>query len=265
MDIRNKNKDLERIRNFRLMDDDFMVVIFDGDVQTTGYVVNTVLEKSDIEIIQVTVQSEQKNLSGRSIILDVLAQDSVGKYYNIEIQRSDRGAGRHRARYHASILDSKLLSAGDRTFLLPETYVIFITENDVLKKGYSLYHIERIIQEDGEPFEDGEHIIYVNGAYEGNDPIGRLMNDFRVKDPNEMFSDVLKRKSKFFKETEEGQATMCRMMEEMRRESEANATIRVLATLVEQKKISLSDAAQTSQMTEAEFLTRVEQQRQESL
>lgn len=134
MNIRNKNKDLERIKNFRLMDDDFMVVIFDGDVQTTGYVVNTVLEKSDIEIIQVTVQSEQKNLSGRSIILDVLAQDSIGKYYNNEIQRSDRGAGRHRARYHASILDSKLLSAGDRTFLLPETYVIFIAENDVLKK-----------------------------------------------------------------------------------------------------------------------------------
>lgn len=265
MDMINKSKDLERIKNFRLMDDDFMVVVFDGDVQTTGYVVNTVLEKSDIEIIQVTVQSEQKNLSGRSIILDVLAQDSIGKYYNIEIQRSDRGAGRQRARYHASILDSKLLPAGERRFVLPETYVIFITENDVLKKGYPLYHIERVIQENGELFDDGEHIIYVNGAYEGNDPIGRLMNDFRVNDPDEMFSEVLKRKSKFFKETEEGQATMCRMMEEMRKESEANATVKVLATLVEQKKISLFDAAQTSQMTEAEFLAKVEQQRQESI
>ena len=45
---------------------------------------------------------------------------------------------------------------------LTETYVIFITENDVLKSGLPIYHIDRIVQETGEPFGDEAHIIYVN-------------------------------------------------------------------------------------------------------
>lgn len=47
---------------------------------------------------------------------------------------------------------------------LPETYVIFITEKDVLKAGFPVYHIERWIEETKELFNDDEHILYVNGA-----------------------------------------------------------------------------------------------------
>ena len=39
--------------------------------------------------------------------------------------------------------------------------MIFITENDVLKSGLPIYHIDRIVQETGEPFGDEAHIIYV--------------------------------------------------------------------------------------------------------
>ena len=34
-----------------------------------------------------------KNLQGRSVRLDILAVDTNNRTYNIEIQRSDRGAG----------------------------------------------------------------------------------------------------------------------------------------------------------------------------
>ena len=51
-----------------------------------------------------------------------------GKRYNIEIQRADRGAGAKRARYYSSLLDANLLDAGAKYEKLPETYVIFITE-----------------------------------------------------------------------------------------------------------------------------------------
>ena len=50
---------------------------------------------------------------------------------------------------------------------LPETFVIFITEHDVLKDGEKIYHIDRIIRETNKPFGDGTHIIYVNGSYKG--------------------------------------------------------------------------------------------------
>ena len=39
--------------------------------------------------------------------------------------------------------------------------MIFITENDVLKAGLPIYHVDRIIQETGEPFGDEAHIILI--------------------------------------------------------------------------------------------------------
>ncbi len=62
-----------------------------------------------------------------------------------------------------------------------------------MDKGLPLYHVERIIQETKERFEDGSHIIYVNGSYKNeDDPIGKLMHDFRCTSSIDMFYDELK-------------------------------------------------------------------------
>ena len=72
--------------------------------------------------------------------------------YNIEVQRSDRGASEKRARYNSSLLDANLTDAGDDYDALNETYVIFITENDVLKAGLPIYHVDRTVREIGNVF-----------------------------------------------------------------------------------------------------------------
>ena len=60
-----------------------------------------------------------------------------------------------------------------------------------MDKGLPLYHVERIIQETKERFEDGSHIIYVNGSYKNDDdPVGKLMHDFRCT------SSIRKRKER---------------------------------------------------------------------
>lgn len=72
-----------------------------------------------------------------------------------------------------------------------------------MDKGLPLYHVERIIQETKERFEDGSHIIYVNGSYKNDDdPVGKLMHDFRCTSSIDMFYDELKNTVKYFKETE---------------------------------------------------------------
>ena len=115
-----------------------------------------------------------KNLQGRSAILDVHAIDSARKEFDVEIQRSDAGAGAKRARHNSSLLDAHLLKPGDDTEDIPESYVIFITENDVMGKNQAIYHIQRYVEtsEGKELFGDGSHIMYVNGKYRGNDEIG---------------------------------------------------------------------------------------------
>ena len=76
------------------------------------------------------LQNSLKNLRGRSVRLDIIAYDKQGKIYNIEVQRKDAGALPKRARYNSSMMDANITRPGEGLENLPETYVIFITEND---------------------------------------------------------------------------------------------------------------------------------------
>ena len=147
--------------------------------------------------------------------MDIYAKDTAGKRYNIEVQREDKGAGAKRARYNSSILDVNSLLAGEEWGCLPETYVIFITENDVLGGNEAIYHVERVIKETGNDFFDGAHILYVNGAYRDDSPIGKLMHDFSCKNPDDMYFKILADKTRYYKEDAKGVAAMCKIMEEL--------------------------------------------------
>lgn len=216
---RQHQEDLQRIRGFRLLDDDFMTKCFDGDPQYIEFVLRIVLEKPDLKVVDVRTQVFVENLLERSVRLDVVATDSEGRVMNVEIQRRDKGAGRRRARYNSSMMDAGLLQKSSDFNELPATYVIFITEHDVVGRGLPLYQIDRCFLDTGEPFGDGSHIIYVNGAYRDESPIGWLMHDFACTDPNEMHYEELASRVRYYKESKEGVLIMCKAMEDMREES----------------------------------------------
>ena len=212
-------EDLQRLRGFRLLDDDFLTKCFEGDTASIELVLQIVLEKPDLKVLDVRTQVFVENLLNRSVRLDILAMDSTGAKLNVEVQRSDKGAGRKRARYNSSMMDANLLKKGEDFDKLPETWVIFITENDVMGKGLPLYPIERCFLGTGERFEDGSHILYVNGAYRGDTPIGKLMHDFSCTDAADMYYGTLADRVRFFKESKEGIEIMCRAMEDMRNQT----------------------------------------------
>lgn len=215
-----KNEDLKRLKKFRLMDDDFMSKVFEQNIEATQLLLNIILQRTDINVVSVNVQREFKTTIGHSVKFDIFAKDASGKPYDIEIQRSDKGASPQRARYNNSVLDTYLLNKGKDYSKLTESYIIFITENDVFKKNLPLYHIERKIIETDELFNDGSHIIFVNGQYTNqNNDIGKLMHDFRCTNANDMYFAQLANKVRYFKETEGGSNAMCKMMEEMRKDA----------------------------------------------
>lgn len=79
--------------------------------------------------------------------------------------------------------------------------------------------MERTIQELSKPFRDEAHIIYVNGQYRGNDPIGSVMHDFFCADPKDMNNEILADEVAKYKDTDKGVNSMCRIMEELTNES----------------------------------------------
>ena len=92
-------QDLERLKALRYMDDDFMTVCLADNFEGVELILRIVLGQEDIKIKSIRTQEPLKNLQGRSAILDVHAIDSTKKEFDVEIQRSDAGAGAKRARY----------------------------------------------------------------------------------------------------------------------------------------------------------------------
>jgi len=76
---RRHREDLQRLRNFRLLDDDFLTKCFDGDPKYIQLVLRIVLEMPDLIVEDVHTQVFVANLLNRSVRLDVLATDSVGR------------------------------------------------------------------------------------------------------------------------------------------------------------------------------------------
>ena len=210
---------LDKIQKLRLMDDDFFNKCMEGSPECVELILHIIMDRTDLKVISAQTQHTIKSLQGRSVRLDVLAVDDSGSPINIEIQREDKGAGSRRARYHSSILDANLLLAGENFEELPETYVIFITERDVLKKGFPLYRVERCVLETNEAFGDGAHIMYVNGENRDETPLGRLMHDFSCTNPEDMNYQTLADRTRYFKSSEEGVGIMCRLLEDMRIEA----------------------------------------------
>ncbi len=246
-------EDLERLKGFRLLDDDFLTKCFEGDTKYIQLVLRIVLEMPDLVVVDVRTQVFVENLLNRSVRLDVLATDSSGRKINVEIQRSDKGAGWKRARYNSSMMDANLLRKGEDFDMLPETYVVFITEHDVIGDGQPLYKIERYISGSGKKFEDGSHILYVNGAYRDETPIGKLMHDFSCTDPANMYYNVLADRVRFFKESKEGVAIMCKAMEDMRNQAALEAALErakgIVYRMLAAGKYSLEEIADMTELS----------------
>ena len=215
MDMEQKKiRYLEKIKQLRLMDDTFFNSCFDGNIPCMEVVLRAVLGNDRLHVTEVITQQSVPNLYGRAVRFDALATDGE-TIYDIEIQRSDEGAIPRRARFNSSMIDSREVSKGTLFPDLPEAYIIFITEHDVWKRGKPLYTVRRTFEDTEEVFNDGTHILYVNGECQSESPLGRLMHDFFCSDPNDMYSDVLAERVRFFKEDEKGVAAMCNVMKEI--------------------------------------------------
>ena len=238
-----RQKDLERLRSLRPIDDDFMRCLFKDNIPLAELVLRIITGKPDLIITDCQTQKDMKRLAGaRSICLDAYGSDTLGKKYDMEVQREDKGANPYRARYHSSVMDVENLDAGQKFTELPETYTIFIVEKDFYGMGKPVYSIERMNLDTGRPFEDGEHILYVNGEYRGDSDIGKLMHDFSCTDADDMNFELMAERTRYLKENPKGVSEMCKVMEDMRKESLTEVALRML----EAGKYALEEIASIS-------------------
>ena len=202
----------EILKDFTIMSDAFMRNVLKKKA-CTEYILQVIMGESELTVKDQVIQHDYKNLQGRSTIMDCVAMDQKNRQMNIEIQQESKDASPQRSRYNSALLDMNTLNPGQSVKELPESYVIFITRNDVLKEGLPIYHIQRKVNDSSRTFGDGSHILYVNSQIQDDTKLGRLMHDLHCKNADEMYSEVLAARVRQLKETPKGVRYMCKEMD----------------------------------------------------
>ena len=214
----NKQRVDKLIDGFRLIDDTFMNVVFQGNLKAVELILSIILAKQGIVVERLEVQKTMINpeTGGKDIAFDIYARDNSGKRYDIEMQRSGGVLVlKKRGRYYSAALDHVMLKEGEDYRDMKDSYVIMFMEEDYLRGNKPVYEIERINLSMNERFDDGNHIIYVNCAYkDSSTEIGRLVHDLLCREASEMYYDELKKSVAYYKHDERGRAEMCKEVEE---------------------------------------------------
>ena len=247
IDVQTEQEINEIVDNLDLFDDDLMTLVFKKNIPATELILSIIFGRK-ITVISVDTQDEMRSpeIGGRDITLDVHAIDTDGTEFDVEVQGSSEGAHVRRTRFHSAVMDSRMLKEGDPFKVLRDSYVIFFYKHDKFGQGLPLYHVDRMVLETGKPFEDGSHIIYVNGKYKGDDEIGKLIEDFHAKTSESMHFKLLADGLHHFKETEEGRDIVCESVRKYaEKQSQKSAEESRINTLVQNVKVLMKNASFT--------------------
>ena len=141
--------------------------------------------------------------------------------------------------------------------------MVFITRTDIFKHGIPVYTINRHFEETNELFDDGSHIVYVNGNYKGDDTVGRLMHDFGCKESKDMYYSELAKGVRHFKE-EGGRKRMCEAVEKYAKDyaeeyakqkaenARLNSLLESIKNLMDSMKWSAEQAMAAMKVSEAD-------------
>lgn len=196
------------VKSLNLIDDTFFAANMEDPV-VCAYVIGKIIGRDDLIIKSCKVQYHISNLTSHSVTLDVLAEDSCGKLYNIEVQKADNDHHPKRIRYYQSSVDSAFLKKGLDYKELPETYFIFISKFDPFGFGDNYYEIERKIKDRDDIVTNGVHEIYLNTAIVNERDITSLLQYFNNSDPDSYEFGPLSDKVRFYKKDMKGETVMC--------------------------------------------------------
>lgn len=130
-------------------------------------VLSLILDDDELELTEVKVEQVVLNESGkRAIRLDAWAMDNRQRQINTEMQNDvTQDDVRKRSGYYQGLLDSPILKSGKETRYkhLPETIIIFITQEDIFEQDSACYTFTEQCEEiEGLHLQDGTTKMFLN-------------------------------------------------------------------------------------------------------
>ena len=203
---------LQGMENLTLLNDTFMMVAL-KDIAACQHVIRILMDDPTIEIVEVRTQYRVSRLVSKDSILDILAEDSKGRIYNLEIQRKKDIDHARRTRLYGAMVDSEHLEKGKDYDQMPEVYVIYISETNLWKTGHTEDSVRKHLDGQKEEYDDGLHILYINAAIDDGTEKAALMRYFKTCDPEDMSQGALSHRVHYLKREEGGINEMCEYSE----------------------------------------------------
>lgn len=212
-----RDRRVTEARKFNLLSNVFMSVALD-DKDACEYVLKILTEIKDLKVKEIRSQYRISKIHSHDAILDILAEDSTGQLYNLEIQRSETIDHARRTRFYGAMIDSEYLEKGKTYGELPDVYIIYISETDLWKAGYTVYPVKKYFENTALNYVDGQYISYVNAEVDDGSETAKLMKYFKTADPNDMTHGELSKRVHYLKCEEGGYEEMCEVSEKIYRE-----------------------------------------------
>lgn len=230
-------------------DNVFFLPLFHNNKEAAELLYNVSLGRDDIVLKGNPVTDYYlKNLFGDSVRFDLHGEHAeLNEQYDAEMENDERGVNPKRTRMYSSMLDSNTRTIRKDYKDLPDHYVIFFPDVDYYGKGKPRYAAERMV--DGDPYEDGSHIVIINGARDSDeDDLSRLVHDLKCAVPEEMYYEPIRKRAIYLKRTKKGRAEMTETLrsflesetEEVRMEAEARG--RAIGNAEGEKRGKISSA-----------------------
>ena len=206
------SRTMEFVQKLRPIDNAFFPVP-GQDPGVMEEILRVILNDDTLTVEKVIAEYTLPNLSGRGVRLDSFCETGDGHRINVEVQKADDDDHIRRCRYNAAGMTWKEAEKGTRFKDLPDVCVVYITEHDFLHGGRTVYHVDKILLENGSIIDDGSSVIYVNTAVNDGSAISDLMRCFMQKTVNDPRFPRLSEKVHQYKNTEKGAAEMCEELE----------------------------------------------------
>ncbi|MBO5092978.1 MAG: Rpn family recombination-promoting nuclease/putative transposase [Lachnospiraceae bacterium] len=245
-------------------------------------VLSIILEEEDLALKEVKAEQVVLNESGRRAIrLDAWAVDYADRQFNTEMQNDTAHDDiRKRARFYQGMIDTPLLKSGKRTRYrnLPSTAIIFITQEDIFKRGLAKYTFSEQCEEiAGLKLGDGTKKLFLNMSSRKGRPelvsLLQYMRNTTLDNPEILVKDrrivELDRIVTEVKQSEEWEAVKMNILEigiekgheeglqEGILKGTQEGTFLALADLVRDGLLSIEEAAKRAQMTTEAFEKRM--------
>lgn len=189
------NKKQKKLLSF--MDIDRMAELFDERPDIMEFVAKIILQNDTLRVESFELCKFHSDSEGRSLSMLLNASDEGFNRFVINIFKCDMEVIPIKARFHLSKLI--LQNCGDDPQKLDSLQIRFISiaDNDIFGASEPLYHavwrsVDCTLPVD---YED-DQIIYVNGAYKGDDDIGKLIHDLNCTAADDMHFPIIADRAK---------------------------------------------------------------------